>query len=314
MTWWRALARVTDRRAVERDARQLEAVAGSVKALGDQLRAISEAVANVTAELRDVQRQTAQLIALRVEDGDAPARMEQLENVLGTERVASHLAAATARAELADNPVPYLLIANVLPDDVYRAVVEAVPPPVFFNRAGQQELALPLTLAPVPSIAAWTFVTKVVRTALAPAILARFEDPLHRLLTPDASVGASDLAALTASRGHLALRQPGDVIPKGRRRAAHVLTTVVPLVRGDEGVPRMNLVLQRHGHAGGSSPPDPAAARAIPLSSNSALTFVSLAGTLEFVADPTTEATSGLHTYEFPFALREVRGPAREPA
>jgi hypothetical protein len=294
------LARVTDRRAAEQDARRLEAVAGSVKTLGDQLRAIAASVASVTGELHDLQRQIELLAALRTEDHDAARRLEQLEQVLDAERVASQVAAATARGDIALDPVPHLVVSNPFPDDVYCALVDATPPAVFFGR-DRQELALPLTLAPVASIAAWTFASRIVRTVLAPAILARFEEPVRGLPALEEAFRGGGVAALTPSRGHLALRRPGDTIPRGRRRPGHILTTVVPLVSCEEDVPRLDVVLRLDGDAGDSS--RSAASTPIVLPPNSALAFVALSGTLEYASGAVSEDKSGLPTYEFTLSV-----------
>jgi hypothetical protein len=144
-------------------------------------------------------------------------------------------------------------------------------------------------------------VGRIVKTVLAPAILGRLDEPLRGLPAAEEAFRSGGIAALTPSRGHLALRRPGDTIPRGRRRPGHILTTVVPLVRCEEAAPRLDVVLRRGGDVGDSS--RSAASTPIALPPNSALTFVALAGTLEYASGGAMEAASGWHTYEFTFGM-----------
>ena len=255
-------------------------MAAAIEALADQLRTMRADVAALATELRVVQLRTDQLAALQVDDSDAADRIDQLEGVLDAEGVIRHVTAAVARSTFAHEPFPHLVVSEVLPDPVYRAMVDAIPPAVFFDaeRQHRYEIPVPPVLAPIDAIVTWTFVVDVVRKTLAPAILARFEEPLTR--------------TLAASRGHLALRRPGEAIPRDGRRTAPVLTTVVPLA--GEGVDDVQLVLERAQDASQS--------RAIALPRNSALAFLSALGR---AALPAAESEApGLHTYEFSFSNR----------
>jgi hypothetical protein len=293
--WWLALVRAADRRAVEQDARRLRSMSDAMNAFAEQLKAIDRTVTDAQSQLRTVQRQVDRLIAVRSADLDAPARMRRLEPVLDTGHCVRHAAAAIAGAEWADDPVPHLVIANLFPDDLYRALVDAVPPAVLFDDETDnlRVLSLPPALAPVHSIVTWTFVTDAVRKTLGPAIAARFAGPLQRMPMPESSFGAGRVTP-AASRGRLTLRRPGDVIPGARRRSAAALMTIVPLAHPAEGTERLNLWLQPD--ADGES-----TRKVMSLAANSALTFVSLAG--HATVGDASSTGSGLYAYEFPIGL-----------
>lgn len=299
MTWWRALLRATDRHAVERDARRLDAMVTSLDAFRDSVTALENAVATASGELRRLQRQGDALIALRMADADAPARMRRLERILDADRVMAHVLDAVGRAELTPDPVPHLLVRGLLPDDIHEALVDAVPPESFFDEdPGRQELPLPLTFAPVHAIATWTFVSRIARKTFGPAIVARFDEaPPHLLAREPGSMAPG--AALSASRGRIAVRRAGDVVPKDRRRTAQVLTTFVPLTLPGEEV-AVSLAPHAPGADGGSRSDTPERA-SMTLPANSALTVLSLAGSVEFLSRAGVEpARTGVCMFEFP--------------
>lgn len=295
MSWWKRLLRGTDRRAIEDDERLSESMAAAIGATGDQLKTVRAAIERLAADVRAVERQHERLIALRKGEGDAPARLDRLERTLDTTRVITHLGQAAAQGEFADDPVSHLVIANLLPDEAYEALVDAVPAPLFF--AGDigtgQELPLPLALAPVHSMVAWNFVGTVVRKALGPAILARFEEAPAPLMQHSPQFVTKPAAPLVASRGHLAQRRRGDAIPGDRHRARQVLTTVVPLVAGTESV---DVRLKRLDRDSGPRSAVSVPCKTLSLPRNSALTIVNASGSIEFAA---LAPAANLYTYEF---------------
>lgn len=297
MSWWQAFSRPAAGRAGNEDARRVESLRTAVEALSAQVTAIGEAVAKAAGDVDALQRQAACLASLRADDAAAPARLRELEGVLDEARAASHVGAAAARASLIDDPVPHLIVAGVLPDDLYRVVVAAIPAPAYFDAGSRTELPLPLTLAPVDVIAAWAFVSGIMRTAFAPAVASRFDESLRRRPGGDGVAGGEEALELRASRGHLAIRHAGDAVPKERRRSAHVLTTVMPLVDPDDP-PRADLLLRRRSEA-------VAGRTTITARPNMAVTFLALDGTLEYALD--AAPGSAIYTYEFPFAHRDRR-------
>lgn len=163
-----------------------------------------------------------QLSALRDEERRAPARIASLERVLDFDRVAAHVGDAVARSEWVAGPVPHLIVSNLLPGEVYRALVDAIPHPVFFDGHGAhgQELRVPPRLAPSSSIVAWTFMHDVVLQRLADRLVARVTE----------AVGP-----LTVSRARLLRRTPGYGGGGGAAdRPPDLLTGIVDLARNGD--------------------------------------------------------------------------------
>lgn len=285
------LIRAIDPRALERNAERLDSLAESARTLRRELRGIQETLTGLAAQAEAVQVRTEQLLTLHRENGHGRARMDRLERLLDAERAGAHVREAVARGELFDDPFPHLVVSDLLPPDVYDAMIEAIPPRVFFEDRpiNKQQLPVPPVLAPEYSIATWEFLTdSVVRRVLGPALVARFQRPLDRYLaTLCPSVGSllDTGIALTVSDGRILLRRPGYVIPPHRDPQWGFLTTMIYLARAgdreDYGTQLYRLDVERD--SPGNSPfyVAPAACqlvKTVPFRPNSALTLLNSTG------------------------------------
>jgi hypothetical protein len=285
--WWRTLRRAADPRRAAGDAQRLDAIAHTLDGLRAEMTATARDLATATGELRAVQRQMERLLALRVDEAHVAERLDRLEPVLDPGRAGAHVRAAIARASLVASPVPHLEVPDVLPADVYAALADAVPPDIFFEIGadGRRELPLPLALAPVHSIAAWTFMAQLARTEIGPAVAARFAD------LPGTGLAAA--GPIRTSRGRLVYRHAGDAVPAEHRRASQAVTLVLTMT--GIGEPPLPIVLRPHGEPGIGTVELPLTAGA-----NRLLAFASLSGQVEWasgsVADGAT--TPGVITYE----------------
>ena len=306
MKWWKALTESFDPRALDRNAHRLQSLAYSVKKLRQEMGAVHEAVSNLARELRAVQMQTEQLIALSIGNMNV-ARVDGLEHVLDLARVADRVRAAIAQAELVEHPVAHLVVPDLLPPDLYRALVESIPADAVFEDHGGslRELPVPPPLAPLHSIVTWTFIIDLVKKVVGPALIARFEEPITHFMT--SSSFTSPGVPLTASRGRIVLRQPRDITPNERRRSTQVLTTVVHLGWPGQGH-RCETVLRRRSDNGqphmSTAASDSQVILAIPFMANSAVTFFNIGGELEYAPTQPAAMSSGQYTYEFGIAPR----------
>lgn len=246
--------------------------------------------------LRQLQRRTEQLSTLHQAEQAAAIGIDKLERVLDFDRVASHVRTRVARAELAETPLPHLCIADVLPDDVYGALVAAIPAAVFFDGGVDHGAALriPPRLAPSCSIVTWGFITEIVLQVLSPALVRRFQDPLAAFAKtrfPDLPPFGEWNVEITLSEGRIVRRLPGYAGAAGPHREWDFLTTVLCLARQDDD--------ERFGsRVGGLS---------FPCLANSALTFLGSGDAHEYAPiPPTAPAGTERHTYEF------GTGPTRE--
>lgn len=209
--------RALSTQARQQDKRLNEQSAAVDRLVNDARRAESEA-----AQLRaDVTRAH---LALTI---NAQHRERQHAGALEEAHVAEHVHRRMAASTVDADPMPHLLIEQLLPDDTYAALLSAIPPPEFFSqrdpvkrnfKVGQRQLAPEWTLQ------AWTFFEDVViARVLLPALVARFQQWL-----PEG-------ALYRASAGRLMLRGPGYHLDPHLDPEPVVFTTLVYFARpGDD--------------------------------------------------------------------------------
>jgi hypothetical protein len=224
-----------------------------------------------------------QLRALRQADADIDAQIARLEQTLNFDEAIRHVHDAVGRGELFTDPIPHLLLTDLLPSFVYDAVVGAIPDPVFFKDVGPDsaELRLPPRLAPTHSIVAWAFVTEIVLQVLGPALVTRLSAPLDAFATrqfPELPPLSRWHVEITLSEGRL-VRSAGvrGQLSSGGR-PWDVLTTIMSLAPL-AGIDETSTVLELTGDAlsvPGSMLREDAPKR-VSLGGNAALTMVGAA-------------------------------------
>lgn len=229
-----------------------------------------------------------QLAALREEEPQLAARIARLERVLDFPRVAAHVRSAVAGASLVVEPAPHLTAPDLLPVDVYQAVIEAIPAAVLFDRRVErgQELRVPPRLAPVTAIVAWTFVNEIGRV-MSDLLVARLAEPLavyargrFPSLPPPGEWGVE----MTLSEARIVRRVPGYQGGSSADRPWDLVTGVLCLGRHRD--------TEEYGSRlqGGS----------IPFRANSLLAWVGTADTHAYGSiPPDAPAVTERYTYEF---------------
>src|SRR4029079_4369763 len=99
------------------------------------------------------------------------------------------------------DPCPYLVVENLLPEDLYDEMLSALPSPVFFKRHDKtrEEMQVPFIFAPAFSRLVWDFfMSAVVEQTLVPALTEKFRPVLDEFLAANsASLRAWGPAALS---------------------------------------------------------------------------------------------------------------------
>ena len=156
-------------------------------------------------------------------------------------RVFDHVQAVVAAAPLESDPCPHIVLDDLLPDDVYDALVAAIPPPLFFEHlaVNQQDLKIPFKFTPRYQREVWqAFQDRIVMGALAPALTDKFQNDLDLLVHTNwpgefdsmADAGISlDLVA-----GRVMRRRPGYEIKPHRDPRWSFLTCILYLTRRDD--------------------------------------------------------------------------------
>jgi hypothetical protein len=215
-------------RRLTRDADEEErarAGAAGLKALRQDIQTFRREMTAVAARFEDVSRQLARIRLLQHGSGQMAAVFDELAALMAPDGVRSHVRAAVEGATYVDEPSPRLLIDAIWPRDVYAALVEAIPDPVFFEgpAAGARTLRVPPRLAPAPAIATWTLVADIVGDVVAPAVAARFNH-LRKRITP----------ALDVAPGRLVRHPAGANARAPVARPSHWGLLVIDLSRPNE--------------------------------------------------------------------------------
>ena len=188
-----------------------------VDSLRRELERLRGEARDLAHELDEAQRQSAQAVALALEESHVEARMEQLEGVLDLGPVTRHVRNAMARVMLVDWPCAHAVVEGLLPPAVHQAAVDAIPAPVF--RADPREIALPPKPAPTYAVATWLFLNDVARDVMGPALVGRVVE----------TSGEAPAARLKLSRSRLVARQEDGEPRLSPSKDGETLTVVVHL-------------------------------------------------------------------------------------
>ena len=284
---------------------------GSLDALQRELDAVGSVFTKLTSDIDKLRRRVDQLSALRTAEPAEGVQLQALERVLDIDRVAQHVRAACAAAELSAGPVPHLVISDVFPGDVYAAIVEAIPEPAFFEAVTDNayQLRVPPRLAPFQALVTWEFVTAVVLRAFSPALLARLHEPLAafaRTQFPALPSLEDWNVEVTLSQGHIVKRCPGYASAHSEDRPWDLLTTIVDLGASQEdGLDGSVLGWRPPSRA--ELPAGSGTVKNIPFRPNGALAFVGPASVHQYASIPRGAPQHAVR-YAYEFGV----GPTRE--
>jgi hypothetical protein len=218
---WRADAADTRRKIEDRVDRDIKAVADRVKreheALGDQRTQLTD-VARTAAELEDRLKGLEQQV--RVLRTTLAINTEHRERrhaaaVFEPAHICAHVTDAIARAPMSVDPTPHVVIERLLPEDSYRALLDALPPRFFFTHGPKMKPDLKLSRSDVAP--EWThlgvaFIEETLVPQMVQPLLRRFEPHMPGAYAEryGAELGPR-VAAVPheASGGRLMVRRPG---------------------------------------------------------------------------------------------------------
>lgn len=236
-------------------------------------------------------------------------------NLRNEDALALHLRKATAAATLLTHPGPHMVIADLLPVDVYTQLLDAMPPPEDFEVADRVKAnfdPLRATNGPVRSREAWSaFHTDIVDGLLKPLLLESFhpflEASYRALFGPE--LGEEALAFRHhALSGRLMLRRPGYKLKPHRDMKIAALTGLIYFARpGDSqeyGTELYRVDNDRQAPFMKTYYPEAHGARAelvrtVPSVANSALVFMNVPGMAHGAGIPPDSQQSERYAYQF---------------
>jgi hypothetical protein len=181
-----------------------------------RLSALVEENRQLHATVERLRIRTEQLWTLQQLDREQHDDLLAAPALLDAARIAEHVRAAVEAATLELNPFPHVVVNSWLPEDVYAAVIKAVPPAIFFadREISRQRLVVPFPLAPAYSDQVWRFfASHVIECSLSAALREKFNLVLREYVSrivPGLPEGSE--IPLRASEGRIMLRRPGYVI------------------------------------------------------------------------------------------------------
>lgn len=203
----------------------------------DHLQARVEETTAVAARADRMAAQARGFLALNRAQQEDLARAREL---LVPEQIIAHVRDAILRAPLATDPFPHIVVEKLLPPDVYKLLLRAIPPAAFFGDHDpiKQNLRLPLDFGPELSVTVLGFFDAVIaRQAIRPAVLDAFAQPLdahYRALFGDALVSRAAALPQAVSGGRLMLRRPGYHLAAHRDPKRTMLTCLLYLATSSD--------------------------------------------------------------------------------
>jgi hypothetical protein len=174
------------------------------------------ATRELTRSIEALRTRTEQLLSIEETNNELEEAVAELPATLDTERIRTHVSRAVKAARLELEPFPHLVVDKWLPTDVYKLMIDGLPPPIFFasREVSRQRLSVPFRLAPQYSRRIWQLITRDVVSRIAGPLLAdAFRDVTRDYVRTFCPNVPDDLdLTLEASNGHIMLRRPGYVI------------------------------------------------------------------------------------------------------
>ncbi len=185
--------------------------------------------------LPDLEAKVEQCMVAYQKDARFADRIPAFQSRIDIGRVQAHVRSAVDSAVLHHDPCAYLVVDNLLPEDLYDEMLSALPSTVFFKRHDQtrEEMQVPFVFAPAYSRLVWDFfMTAVVEQTLIPALTAKFRPALDDFLAtnwPTLGDWPQSGLALRVGNSRLLLRRPGYVIRPHRDPRWAFLTCLIYL-------------------------------------------------------------------------------------
>lgn len=228
-----------------------------LRALRDEHQAqLDEQASRADVQLRELAHEVKRLSSVLA--FNAEHRERQHAAAFDPPRIRAHVAAAVDRSPLDLDPAAHLVVDNLLPADVYAAVLAGIPPERCFSHRDmtKQNFRLSTTsdVAPEFTVQAWHFLEReIIDNALLPALLDKFRPHIeaayaerhgagreqrreqHREQRREQQGSAMAARPHRATAGRLMLRRPGYHLDPHLDPSRAIVTCLLYLAKpGDE--------------------------------------------------------------------------------
>jgi hypothetical protein len=300
----------------------LKPVRKDVRLLLSQVEALQASLEQTRQLAARADRTAAQVKLAAVLNREQCQKIARAGELLDSTQIAAHVRAAITSTPIVLEPYEHMVVDDLLPLDVYELLIDAIPPEPFFDDHDpiKRNLRFPMELGPALSATVWGFFADALTNEMIrPAVLERFQGPLHRHY--ESIFGAEYRARAAAmphsvNSGRLMLRRRGYHLDPHRDPKHSMLTCLVYLARpgDDEAFGTQIFSVADDGAADYKQTYYPEQAghtctlvKVVPFRPNSMLVFLNSRGA--HGATIPVDAPESLERYSYQFYI----GPEKEP-
>ena len=202
--WEKSAGRVTER--LDRSQEQTAAIAEALEALKASVETLQQSVETIGDRLQllaTVRKQDLQA------DGAMPRVVTELEGM--ADAIEARIERVTAGLTVSTEPFPHVVIDELLPVDLYRTMLESLPPREFWRSSGRGRdyWEIETDVGPWPTEAVWRFVDRrIVNEILRPRLERAFDSHLARFWRDNFDMDPACVRYRIAE-GRLQLRRKG---------------------------------------------------------------------------------------------------------
>ena len=171
------------RQAAQNGNPQSAEIRGAVMSLVERLDVLTRRLDVIAEQARASRVVANQMMELAIADREWRSDVGTVQALMSKLDVAPHVTQAIQAATLEGSPLPHVVIPNVLPQEVYKALLTFLPPRAFFegleNRSDKNEVGLPMRYGPEASLVAWNFMYDLTHSVVIPALARRFEPAMR---------------------------------------------------------------------------------------------------------------------------------------
>jgi len=214
------------------------ALAQSVALVQQQCTEILEQVKAMRDQLSRLAARESELRAVIERDTELDGHLDRLWKTLRKTTTADKVAAAIGGAELHLETFPHIVVDDLLPAQLYDALLRGIPPVELFENkpAGKQHLDVPFSLAPVYSQRVWRYLSsELISQVITPRVIDKFRPQIDEWIVrnwPDLPPESVDLRG---SGGRIMFRRRGYRILPHRDPKWSFITCILYLARpGDD--------------------------------------------------------------------------------
>jgi len=243
-----------------------------------------------------------------------------LDRLLDERRIIAHIRQAIAATPIETDPYPHIVVDKLFPEDFYKLLRKAIPPPAFFGDRDpiKQNLRLPMSFGPKLSVRVMNFLEEVVASqAICPAVIEKFDELLQphydSLFGSERRERARRLSQ-SISNGRVMLRRPGYHLAPHRDPKRSMITCLLYFAGTKDseeyGTHIYRVADDRESSFAQTYYPEESGSRCelvktVPYRSNTMLVFLNATGGAHGASIP-VDASAALERYSYQFYIGPV--------